>query len=89
VLPRAALDRLYQAGQVDPAEYVTLRLATGETEQQAHSDLASAHAGVETVQGPLGPAELREPDLPQYSGPTRTARRPSKQGNVLRGHPLD
>ena len=85
VMPGAVLDQLYRAEMVSAAEYLTLKLAAGETENQAISDLRDVH-GRENA---LPPLELMEPDLPQYSGPTRTARRPAKSGNVLRGHPLD
>lgn len=83
------LDALYREGKIDAAEYLTVRLAAGETESQAERDLANAHSSLGAAAPALAEPGLREPDLPQYSGPSRTARKVPKQGNVLRGHPLD
>ena len=89
LVPRRQLDRLYASGVIDGEEYVNLLLAQGWSEVDALSHLAKVHASPEAA-GKADPfIEPIEPDLPQYSGPTRTARKPMKAGPQLRGHPLD
>jgi hypothetical protein len=68
---------------------MTMKLATGDTEESARKQLTAAHAQAADVKEPLAAAELVEPSLPQYSAPKRVARRPAKKGPELRGHPLD
>lgn len=89
LMPRRLRDEALQAGRIDHAEYLTLALACGVTEDQARDDLRCTHRAAGGDPNGLPPWELIEPDLPQYSGPTRIARRPPKGGNTLRGHPLD
>ena len=89
LMPRPALDRLYGSGEVDATEYVTLLVAQGQPEEHAIMMLGKAHAFERNNAAPLPEHQVIEPDLPDYNGPKRTAKRVSKRGPELRGHPLD
>lgn len=89
LVPRPALDKLYAEGVVDPQEYVTLLLAQGQQESTALGLLAVAHGKEKPEEEPSPEYESIEADLPEYAGPKRSAKRPSKKGPELRGHPLD
>lgn len=86
---RRQLEEWYRDGKIDAAEFLTFVLATGASAAAAERALADAHASAP----PLGTAELLEdliePDLPDYSMPSRTPRRRPGKANEMRGHPLD
>jgi hypothetical protein len=87
--PRSALDDWYATGKIDGAEYVTIMLASGLDEGHAQDRLEAAHAASPPEGQPDPASAVIDPDLPQYSLPTRTVRRPPKRASELRGHPLD
>lgn len=89
LVPRPALDRLYGEGELDAQEFVTMLLAQGQDEETALSLLDKAHQDHRNNALPKPADMIVEPDLPEYAGPKRAARRVSKKGPELRGHPLD
>ena len=87
--PRKLLDRLYSEAAIDGQEYLTIMLATGLSEATAQTALAAAHADGGQDGWPNPATDVIEPNLPQYSGPKRAARRPPQRDVGLNGHPLD
>lgn len=88
-MPRPTLDKLYADGRIDAEEYVNLMLAGGAEEKDAIAAVHAAHDNA-APDGWVHPKHMEiEPELPQYSRPTRTPRRRPSKPPTLRGHPLD